>query len=141
MYAAPCMRDSLFAADPVHVRPKPLVLIADDDADILTLVRLRLERSGYAVISAQDGTEALALASSHHPDIAIFDVSMPGLSGFDVTRRLREMRTEMPVILLTARALEADVEAGAAAGADAYLTKPFSPQDLEARVRALTSGD
>jgi DNA-binding response OmpR family regulator len=134
------MRDCLFAADPVHVGTKPLVLIADDDADILSLVRLRLERSGYAVISAQDGTEALALAAARHPDIAIFDVSMPGLSGLDVTRRLREMRTDMPVILLTARAQEADVELGAAAGADAYLTKPFSPQDLEARVRALTSG-
>ena len=134
------MRDWLFAADPVHVGTKPLVLIADDDADILSLVRLRLERSGYEVISAQNGTDALALASSRDPDIAIFDVSMPGLSGFDVTRRLRETSINMPVILLTARALEADVEAGAAAGADAYLTKPFSPQDLEARVRALTSG-
>ena len=119
---------------------KPLVLIADDDADILLLVRLRLERSGYSVISAQDGTEALALAAARHPDIAIFDVSMPGLSGFDVTRRLRETDLETPVILLTARALEADVEAGAAAGANAYLTKPFSPQDLEARVRDLTNG-
>jgi len=128
------------AADPVRMGTKPLVLIADDDADILLLVRLRLERSGYSVISAQDGTEALALAAARHPDIAIFDVSMPGLSGFDVTRRLRETDLETPVILLTARALEADVEAGAAAGANAYLTKPFSPQDLEARVRDLTNG-
>jgi DNA-binding response OmpR family regulator len=120
--------------------PKPLVLIADDDADILSLVRLRLERSGYTVISAQDGNEALELAASRHPDIAIFDVSMPGLSGIDLTRRVRETDTTMPVILLTARALEADVEAGAEAGANAYLTKPFSPQDLEARVRALTNG-
>ncbi|MDX6491397.1 MAG: two-component system, OmpR family, response regulator [Gaiellaceae bacterium] len=135
------MRNARVAADPLHMGTKPLVLIADDDADILSLVRLRLERSGYAVISAQDGTEALALAASRHPDIAIFDVSMPGMSGFDVTRRLRETDTTTPVILLTARALEADVEAGAAAGANAYLTKPFSPQDLESRVRALTSGD
>lgn len=134
------MWDYPFAADPVDMGTKPLVLIADDDADILSLVRMRLERSGYAVISAQDGIEALALAASRNPDIAIFDVSMPGLSGFDVTRRLRETRADLPVILLTARALEADVEAGAAAGANAYLTKPFSPQDLEARVRALTSG-
>ena len=133
------MWNARLGADPVHVDAKPLVLIADDDADILSLVRLRLERSGYAVISAQDGIEALALASSRHPDIAIFDVSMPGLSGFDVTRRLRETDTTTPVILLTARALESDVEAGAAAGANAYLTKPFSPQDLESRVRALTS--
>ncbi len=116
------------------------MLIADDDADILALVRLRLERSGFEVVSAQDGIEALELASTRHPDVAIFDVSMPGLSGFDVTRRVRETNTDMPVILLTARALETDVEAGAAAGADAYLTKPFSPQELEARVRALISG-
>jgi DNA-binding response OmpR family regulator len=122
------------------VTAKPLVLIADDDADILALVRVRLERSGFTVISAHDGTEALALASSEHPDIAIFDVSMPGLSGIDVTRRLRETDVETPVILLTARALDTDVEAGAAAGANAYLTKPFSPQDLEARVRALIDG-
>jgi DNA-binding response OmpR family regulator len=134
------MLDHPLAADPVRMGTKPLVLIADDDADILLLVRLRLERSGYSVISAQDGTEALALAAARHPDIAIFDVSMPGLSGFDVTRRLRETDLETPVILLTARALEADVEAGAAAGANAYLTKPFSPQDLEARVRDLTNG-
>ena len=119
---------------------KPLVLIADDDADILALVRVRLERSGFAVISASDGTEALALAASENPAIAIFDISMPGLSGIDVTRRLRETDVDTPVILLTARALETDVEAGAAAGANAYLTKPFSPQDLEARVRSLING-
>jgi len=122
------------------VDTKPLVLIADDDADILALVRVRLERSGFAVISAHNGTEALALASSRDPDIAIFDVGMPGLSGFDVTRLLRETKPDLPVILLTARALDADVEAGAAAGANAYLTKPFSPQDLEARVHELIDG-
>lgn len=119
---------------------KPLVLIADDDADILALVRVRLERSGFAVISAHNGTEALELVASRSPDLAIFDVGMPGLSGFDVTKRLRETNADMPVILLTARALDSDVEAGAAAGADAYLTKPFSPQDLEARVHALIDG-
>ncbi len=121
--------------------PRPLVLVADDDADILSLVRLRLERSGYEVVTAHDGTEALALAHARRPDVAIFDVSMPGLSGFDVTRLLREANAQLPVILLTARALESDVEAGADVGADAYLTKPFSPQDLEARVRDLVNGD
>jgi DNA-binding response OmpR family regulator len=134
------MQDCLFAVDPMRVGPKPLVLIADDDADILGLVRVRLERSGFAVISAQNGTEALELAASRDPDVAIFDVSMPGLSGIDVTRLLRETNAKLPVILLTGRAQETDVEAGAAAGADAYLTKPFSPQDLEARVRALING-
>jgi two-component system response regulator MtrA len=120
--------------------PRKLVLVADDDADILLLVRLRLERSGYEVVTARDGTEALALAQERQPDVAIFDVSMPGLTGFDVTRLLREANAQLPVILLTARALESDVEAGAAVGADAYLTKPFSPQDLELRVRELVNG-
>jgi two-component system, OmpR family, response regulator MtrA len=120
--------------------PRKLVLVADDDADILLLVRLRLERSGYEVVTARDGTEALALAQERQPDVAIFDVSMPGLTGFDVTRLLREANAHLPVILLTARALESDVEAGAAVGADAYLTKPFSPQDLELRVRELVNG-
>jgi DNA-binding response OmpR family regulator len=124
----------------VESTSKPLVLIADDDADILALVRVRLERSGFTVISAHNGTEALALASSRNPDVAIFDVSMPGLSGVEVTKRLRETDIDVPVILLTARALDSDVEAGALAGADAYLTKPFSPQELEVRVRALING-
>jgi DNA-binding response OmpR family regulator len=120
--------------------PRKLVLVADDDADILLLVRLRLERSGYEVVTARNGTEALALAQERQPDVAIFDVSMPGLTGFDVTRLLRDANVQLPVILLTARALESDVEAGAAVGADAYLTKPFSPQDLELRVRELVNG-
>lgn len=120
--------------------PRKLVLVADDDADILLLVRLRLERSGYEVVTARDGNEALALAQERQPDVAIFDVSMPGLTGFDVTRLLREANAQLPVILLTARALDSDVEAGAAVGADAYLTKPFSPQDLELRVRELVNG-
>jgi DNA-binding response OmpR family regulator len=117
---------------------KPLVLIADDDPDIRMLVRLRLERSGYDVVAAIDGLEALKLAGECKPDLAILDVSMPGLSGVEVTRALRAQAATFPVILLTAHAQEADVEHGASAGADAYVTKPFSPQELESRVRALT---
>ena len=117
---------------------KPRVLIADDDPDIRMLVRLRLERSGYTVIAASDGIEALKLAAESNPDIAILDVSMPGLSGVEVTRALRERQATLPVILLTAHAQESDVTEGANAGADAYVTKPFSPQELESRVRALT---
>jgi two-component system, OmpR family, phosphate regulon response regulator PhoB len=116
----------------------PLVLIADDDPDIRMLVRLRLERSGYTVIAANDGLDALELATRCEPDLAIFDVSMPGLSGVEVTRILREQQATFPVILLTAHAREADVAAGEQAGANAYVTKPFSPQELESRVRALT---
>ena len=96
-----------------------------------------LERSGYEVIAAQDGADALALAFDRSPDLAILDISMPELTGVEVTRTLRERNFTRPVILLTALTQNADVAAGAAAGADAYLTKPFSPQELESRVRAL----
>jgi DNA-binding response OmpR family regulator len=120
------------------VSAAPIVLIADDDPDIRMLVRLRLERSGYTVIAASDGREALALAADCSPDLAILDVSMPYLNGVEVTKALRERHAGLPVILLTGRAHEADVARGAEAGADAYVTKPFSRQELETRVRALT---
>lgn len=117
----------------------PLVLVADDDPDILDLVRYRLERSGYIVATAADGAEALALAGSLGPSLAVLDVMMPSLNGFEVTRRLREdpATARIPVILLTARAQEADVQEGFAAGADDYLRKPFSPRELSARVQAV----
>ena len=117
---------------------RPLVLVADDDADILALVRFRLEREGYDVVSAPDGQAALDLALDRTPDLAVLDVMMPRLDGYELTRRLREhepTRT-MPIILLTARVREPDVERGLAAGADDYVTKPFSPQALRERVQA-----
>jgi DNA-binding response OmpR family regulator len=117
-----------------------LVLIADDDVDILTLVRVRLERSGYTVISARSGVEALQLARDRHPDLAILDVAMPEMTGLEVTQHMREENLDVPVILLTARARDVDVAAGADAGADVYVTKPFSPQELESRVRAISHG-
>jgi two-component system, OmpR family, response regulator MtrA len=117
---------------------RPLVLIADDDPDIRMLVRLRLERSGYSVVSASDGLEALQVAAETNPDLVILDVTMPGITGVEVTRALRERQATLPVVLLTAHADEANVAEGATAGADAYVTKPFSPQELESRVRALT---
>ena len=117
----------------------PLVLVADDDPDILDLVRYRLERSGYAVATAADGDEAVRLASELAPALAVLDVMMPGLTGFEVTRRLRQRAetSRIPVILLTARAQEADVQEGFEAGADDYLRKPFSPRELSARVQAV----
>jgi len=117
---------------------RPLVLIADDDPDILTLVRFRLERAGCAVVSASDGQAALALALERQPDLAVLDVMMPRLDGYEVTRELRRHETTrgMPVILLTARVQEADVQRGIEAGADDYVPKPFSPQELGERVQA-----
>jgi DNA-binding response OmpR family regulator len=120
-------------------RPQPVVLAADDDEDILELVAFRLERSGYTVLKARDGEEALQVARERLPDLAVLDVMMPKLDGFEVTRRIRSdgATKGMPIILLTARAQDADVQAGFDAGADDYLRKPFSPQELRARVQAI----
>jgi DNA-binding response OmpR family regulator len=120
-------------------REQPVVLAADDDEDILSLVAFRLERSGYTVIQARDGQEALELALAEKPDLAVLDVMMPKLDGFELTRRLRaEASTNrMPIILLTARAQDADVAQGFEAGADDYIRKPFSPQELRTRVQAI----
>lgn len=115
------------------------VLVADDEPDVLDLLVYRLTHSGYEVVSAGDGEEALRLALDAGPDLAVLDVMMPKLNGFELTRRLREEeRTRrMPVILLTARAQETDVASGFEAGADDYLRKPFNPDELVARVRAV----
>jgi CheY-like chemotaxis protein len=117
----------------------PVVLVADDDEDILTLVALRFRRSGMNVILARDGEEALELAQAHAPDAAVLDVSMPKLTGLEVTRRLRELdeTRSIPIVLLTARVGDSDVELGLTAGADEYVTKPFSPQDLYACVETV----
>ena len=117
----------------------PLILVADDESDVRELVAYRLTRSGFEVIEAMDGETALQLARECIPALAVLDVMMPTLDGYDVTRRLREDETTrgIPVILLTARAQEADVNRGFDAGADDYLKKPFDPDELVARVRAV----
>lgn len=115
------------------------VLIADDDQDILELVAFRLERAGYEVVTAGDGEAALALARERGPALAVLDVMMPKLTGYDVVRAMREEEgtRDIPVILLTARVQDADVSRGFEAGADDYVRKPFSPQELRARVEAV----
>ena len=117
---------------------RPLVLVADDDPDILSLVALRLERSGFEVIVARDGEQAVAAALERAPDLALLDVMMPKLDGYQVTEWLRgnQATRHMPVILLTARVQEADIARGIAAGADDYVRKPFSTQELQDRVQA-----
>jgi DNA-binding response OmpR family regulator len=117
----------------------PLILIADDDPDILALVSFRLERAGYDVVAAANGEEAVQLALERKPDLAVFDVMMPRVDGYEATRRLRqhEETKRIPVILLTARVQEEDIARGFDAGADDYVKKPFSPQELGARVQAV----
>jgi DNA-binding response OmpR family regulator len=116
-----------------------LVLVADDDEDILQLLSFRLERAGYEVVQARNGDEALRLALELRPSLAVLDVMMPGLDGYEVTRELRrEKKTSaMPVILLTARAQAEDVTKGLAAGADDYVKKPFDARDLKERIERL----
>jgi DNA-binding response OmpR family regulator len=120
-------------------RVRPTVLVAYDDEDILQLLTFRLERSGYEVVQARDGDEALRLALDVLPALAVLDVMMPGLDGFEVTRALRRnaATSAMPVILLTAKAQETDVTGGMAAGADDYVRKPFDARDLAERVDRL----
>lgn len=118
----------------------PLVLVADDDEDILSLVAFRLEKAGYRVLTAADGEQAFELALSERPDLAILDVMMPKLTGIEVTQRIRASDatvSDIPIVLLTARVQEADVARGFEAGADDYIKKPFSPQELRARVQAI----
>ena len=117
---------------------RPLVLVADDDPDILSLVTLRLERDGYEVIGASDGERAVEKALEHTPDLALIDVSMPKLDGYEVTQRLRqhELTSAIPIILLTARVQDSDVARGIEVGADDYVKKPFSTADRRTRVQA-----
>ena len=120
-------------------RTTPLVLVADDEEDIRALVAFRLKRAGYEVITAADGAEALTLATTRLPDLIVLDMMMPKATGLEVTRSLRgqDSTKDIPVIILTARAQEADVASGFEAGADDYVKKPFSPKDLQLRVQAL----
>jgi two-component system phosphate regulon response regulator PhoB len=116
-----------------------VVLVADDDADIRDLVAFKLEQAGLDVIAVEDGQAALEQARERRPTLAVLDVSMPGLSGIDVCRMLRADATTagMLIIMLTARVQEQDVEGGFGAGADDYVTKPFSPRELVSRIQAL----
>ncbi|HMJ00169.1 MAG TPA: response regulator [Gaiellaceae bacterium] len=118
---------------------RQVVLIADDDEDILELLSFRLERAGYEIVQARNGDEALRLALDLHPALAVLDVMMPGLDGFEVTRELRRnaATSATPVILLTARAQATDIARGMAAGADDYVRKPFDARDLADRVDRL----
>jgi DNA-binding response OmpR family regulator len=120
-------------------RGLPRILVADDEADVRDLVVYRLSRSGYEVVAAADGDEALRLALEEPPDLAVLDVMMPRIDGFELTRRLRAepATSRVPIILLTARTQEADVTQGFESGADDYLRKPFNPDELLARVRAV----
>jgi two-component system alkaline phosphatase synthesis response regulator PhoP len=116
--------------------PNKRVLIVDDDAKIVELVKLYLNRDGYGVITAYDGTTALKLARESHPDLIVLDIMLPGIDGLEICRILRQ-ESSVPIVLLTARTTEQDRSLGLDMGADDYIIKPFSPKELAARVRAV----
>jgi len=119
------------------------IVVADDDTDIRDLVALKLRSMGHEVTVAGDGGAAVEACRDHRPDLVLLDVMMPGVSGLEAVRTIRAdpQLADVPVILLTARALEADVTSGFDSGADDYVTKPFSPRELAARVEHLLARD
>ncbi len=113
-----------------------LVLVADDEEKIARMVATYLEAAGFETVVARDGREALAAFRARPPDLALLDIAMPGIDGLEVARAIRAS-SDLPIVFLTARAEEADKVLGLELGADDYVTKPFSPRELVARVRAV----
>jgi two-component system, OmpR family, alkaline phosphatase synthesis response regulator PhoP len=115
------------------------ILVVDDEPGIVQIARDYLDRAGFRVLTAGDGAAALRLARSERPSLLVLDLMLPGLDGLDVTRALRQdpATRKLPIIMLTARVEEADRLVGLELGADDYITKPFSPRELVARVRAV----
>jgi CheY-like chemotaxis protein len=115
------------------------ILVADDDVDVRTLVVLKLESSGHSVVSVENGSEAVRTCRELQPDLVVLDLMMPGMNGLEACAEIRAdpIVARTPIILLTARAQAADVDAGMAVGVDEYVTKPFSPRELASRVDSL----
>jgi DNA-binding response OmpR family regulator len=118
------------------------ILIADDEPNILISLEFLMKREGYAVSVARDGIEALAAIVRERPHVVLLDVMMPGKTGFDVCQAVRadESLAAVKILMLTAKGRDTDVAKGLALGADAYMTKPFSTQELAAKVRAMLAG-
>jgi two-component system phosphate regulon response regulator PhoB len=118
---------------------KPRLLLVEDDANLTELLRYNLEREGYDVLHSADGEEALVMAAEERPDVVILDWMIPNLPGIEVCRRLRRSSetANTPILMLTARAEEPDRIRGLETGADDYITKPFSPRELSARIKAV----
>ena len=115
------------------------ILVVDDDPPIVRLLRVNLEMEGYEVAVASNGKEALEAVKAHPPDLVLLDVILPGMDGLEVVTRLRRdpATARLPVVLLSARAQDADIRHGKGAGADEYVTKPFDPRDLLATVEGV----
>ena len=115
------------------------ILVIDDEKDLIELVRYNLENEGFTVRGAQDGESGLSIALRELPDLVVVDLMLPGIDGFDVCRALRSDKrtTQIPIIMLTAKSAESDRILGLELGSDDYVTKPFSPRELVARIKAV----
>ena len=113
------------------------ILVVDDESSILTLLKFNLEQSGYNVVTAEDGRQGLDLALSEKPDLIVLDLMLPGMDGMDVCKTLRQEKMNTPILMLTAKDEEFDKILGLELGADDYMTKPFSPREVVARVKAI----
>tara|TARA_R110002020_G_scaffold58985_2_gene161328 strand:- start:1330 stop:1704 length:375 start_codon:yes stop_codon:yes gene_type:complete len=115
------------------------VLVVDDEPNIVLSLEFLMEQAGFEVVTAEDGEQALARVNDSQPDLLLLDISLPGISGFDVLERLRSEATtaQLPIIMLTAHGRDVEREKGMALGADDYITKPFSTQSLVEKVKAL----
>lgn len=120
---------------------KQHILVVDDEPNIVQLVSMYLTRENYRVSSAGDGQKALDMIDTHKPDLVVLDVMLPSLDGFEVCRRLRAEGNDIPIIMVTARDDDIDKILGLELGADDYITKPFNPRELVARVRAVLRRD
>ena len=120
-------------------KSRKTVLIADDEPDVLNLLALNLRKEGFDVLKAEDGARALEIAKAESPDLVVLDLMMPGMSGLEVTKQLKQSpaTNRIPILMLTARAEEVDRIVGLELGADDYVTKPFSPREIVLRVQAV----
>jgi two-component system alkaline phosphatase synthesis response regulator PhoP len=116
---------------------KEKILLIDDEMNILDLARMYLEREGFLVNWATDGLEALDMIKQSHPDLVVLDLMLPGMDGLEICRKLRSEGDQVPIIVLTARDEDVDKILGLELGADDYMTKPFNPRELTARVKAI----
>lgn len=115
------------------------ILIVDDEEDIIELIKYNLKNEGYAVLTAQTGELAIKMAKQSQPDLIVLDLMLPGIDGLEVTRYLRghDLTRDMPIVMLTAKGEESDIVTGLELGANDYISKPFSPKVLIARIRAI----
>ena len=113
------------------------ILVVDDEQSIVTLLKYNLEQAGYTVITALDGEEGLHLAIEETPELVVLDLMLPKMDGLEVCKQLRQLKINVPILMLTAKDDEFDKVLGLELGADDYLTKPFSPREVVARIKAI----